>query len=360
MIIILVRILFYIFLQFICFIYFFIIFYDLFIINFLKYLFIIYFSVIFSNFLFFRLTDLGSVTTVSTNVSTLKKKTSSTPGGDNFYPLPTPVYKQTSLPILEEPEEEKTSSSSDEPDHLPHMQPGDFLMLPNRPKDLPTTPELQRRNFLKDIKIKSKELVNIMYSSNEVNVQPEEPKQEQEEMSGCAKYWIGKDYCNFIVKDFTNLEAPFADFIERTTTPRMPWHDIAACVQGAAARDVARHFIQRWNATKLEKARLNNTYPYLLPKSYTNCLPNDNRFLNVHSHKVSCQVLRSCSTWSAGFLEPDTKEQSIHEAYVDAITHAEHYIYIENQFFVSLGHGNGQTRNQISETLYKRILRAHK
>lgn len=42
----------------------------------------------------------------------------------------------------------------------------------------------------------------------------------------------------------------FLDFIDRHTTPRMPWHDIASVVHGRAARDVARHFIQRWNFTK--------------------------------------------------------------------------------------------------------------
>lgn len=31
----------------------------------------------------------------------------------------------------------------------------------------------------------------------------------------------------------------------------MPWHDIGCVVQGAAARDVARHFIMRWNAIKV-------------------------------------------------------------------------------------------------------------
>lgn len=41
------------------------------------------------------------------------------------------------------------------------------------------------------------------------------------------------------------------DFIDRYTTPRMPWHDIASVVHGKAARDVARHFIQRWNFTKV-------------------------------------------------------------------------------------------------------------
>jgi hypothetical protein len=42
-----------------------------------------------------------------------------------------------------------------------------------------------------------------------------------------------------------------ADQVDRKTTPRMPWHDVGALVVGAAARDVARHFIQRWNAVKV-------------------------------------------------------------------------------------------------------------
>lgn len=76
-------------------------------------------------------------------------------------------------------------------------------------------------------------------------------------LDGQAKLWIGKDYANFITKDFSKLDAPLADHLDRNTQPRMPWHDISAVVVGAAARDVARHFIQRWNATKMEKAREN-------------------------------------------------------------------------------------------------------
>jgi phospholipase D1/2 len=58
------------------------------------------------------------------------------------------------------------------------------------------------------------------------------------------------------------------------------------------------------------------------------------------------------------FLEPDTVEQSIHEAYIDTINKAQHYIYIENQFFISLPYNNPNTKNQIAEALYKRIIRA--
>ncbi|KPJ21568.1 Phospholipase D1 [Papilio machaon] len=71
-----------------------------------------------------------------------------------------------------------------------------------------------------------------------------------------------------------------------------------------------------------------------------------------------CQVLRSASSWSCGFLEPDTVEQSVHEAYVDTITRAQHYVYIENQFFITLSRTNLNVRNQIGEALFNRIMRA--
>ena len=71
------------------------------------------------------------------------------------------------------------------------------------------------------------------------------------DLPGGPKLWLGKDYTNFIVKDFDCLERPYQDLVDRGTTPRMPWHDVGVMVQGAAARDVARHFIQRWNAIKV-------------------------------------------------------------------------------------------------------------
>ncbi len=66
-----------------------------------------------------------------------------------------------------------------------------------------------------------------------------------------SKYFLGKDYCNPYLKDVVEMEKPLEDSVDRNSNPRMPWHDIAAVVYGAAARDVARHFIQRWNFTKV-------------------------------------------------------------------------------------------------------------
>lgn len=49
----------------------------------------------------------------------------------------------------------------------------------------------------------------------------------------------------------------------------MPWRDEALVFFGESARDLARHFIQRWNQCKREKVRQIQSYPFLLPKSYS-------------------------------------------------------------------------------------------
>lgn len=41
------------------------------------------------------------------------------------------------------------------------------------------------------------------------------------------------------------------DQFNRSEVPRMPWRDEAAIVIGQSARDLARHFIQRWNQCKV-------------------------------------------------------------------------------------------------------------
>ncbi|XP_069134216.1 phospholipase D1-like isoform X1 [Argopecten irradians] len=175
-------------------------------------------------------------------------------------------------------------------------------------------------------------------------------------LKGSSKLWIGKDYVNFIFKDFQNLERPFEDFIDRSATPRMPWHDIASVVYGKAARDVARHFIGRWNFTKVEKAKNNRDYPLLLPKAYGHNYKIPQLVLDL-CEEVKTQILRSASAWSCGIR---TTENSIHEAYISCIQNAKHYIYIENQFFISLIGESPTVKNKISDALFKRIVRAHK
>ncbi|XP_027021826.2 phospholipase D1 isoform X1 [Tachysurus fulvidraco] len=174
------------------------------------------------------------------------------------------------------------------------------------------------------------------------------------ELCGETRFWHGKDYCNFILKDWVKLNKPFDDFIDRYKTPRMPWHDVGVVVHGKAARDIARHFIQRWNYTKLVKKRSGATcYPCLVPKSLYE--PSKPPKLWVKYTQANVQVLRSVCQWSIG---TKVHEESIHLAYISAIQNSKHYIYIENQFFISCS--DKTVHNSIGDALTERILRAYR
>lgn len=41
------------------------------------------------------------------------------------------------------------------------------------------------------------------------------------------------------------------DELDRTKHPRMPWHDVHCAMWGPPCRDIARHFVQRWNHAKV-------------------------------------------------------------------------------------------------------------
>ncbi|XP_043558527.1 phospholipase D1-like isoform X1 [Chiloscyllium plagiosum] len=176
-----------------------------------------------------------------------------------------------------------------------------------------------------------------------------------DELVGQTRFWHGKDYCNFVYKDWVQLDKPFDDFIDRYNTPRMPWHDIASVVHGKAARSVARHFIQRWNFTKIVKAKYRPvSYPYLVPKSMSTA--NELRYQVPGSVHARVQVLRSAADWSCGIKY---HEESIHNAYIHVIENSKHYIYIENQFFISCA-DNKYIFNKIGDAIVQRILRAYR
>uniref|UniRef100_A0A4W5LQI5 Phospholipase n=1 Tax=Hucho hucho TaxID=62062 RepID=A0A4W5LQI5_9TELE len=162
-------------------------------------------------------------------------------------------------------------------------------------------------------------------SNSAQDPKPPEPEEvNAEDLKNNTQLWLGKDYSNFIKRDWVQLDRPFEDNIDRTEVPRMPWRDLSAALHGKAARDVARHFIQRWNFAKIFKYKnIRSTFfPCLLPKSHStaDALP----FTVPGSGKASMQVLRSVDRWSAG-----TCENSILNAYIHTIENSEHYIYIE-------------------------------
>ncbi|RHZ82653.1 hypothetical protein Glove_106g15 [Diversispora epigaea] len=169
------------------------------------------------------------------------------------------------------------------------------------------------------------------------------------------KIWPGQDYSNPRIKDFSDVAKNFMnDIIEREKFPRMPWHDIAIGMVGQPARDVARHFVRRWNFIKEEKSGGYLDLPFLLPKGEYVSTRDESRFKGT----CNAQLLLSSTFWSTG----TNHENSIYNAYCHLIRSAKHFIYIENQFFVTSTENdpNYEVKNLIGGFLVERIIKAHK
>lgn len=170
-----------------------------------------------------------------------------------------------------------------------------------------------------------------------------------------CQLWPGKDYSNPRIQDFYELDKPYEEMYDRNTIPRMPWHDISMHVVGQPARDLTRHFVQRWNYI-LRQRKPTRPTPFLLPPPDFD--PADLDALGLDG-TCEVQILRSSSMWSTG--TPDVTEHSIMNAYVKLIEESEHFVYIENQFFVSTCEIDGRKiENLIGDALVERITRAAK
>ena len=70
---------------------------------------------------------------------------------------------------------------------------------------------------------------------------------------------------------------------------------------------------------------------------------------------LTCQIVRSCTDWSHGV---DT-EHSVANAYISVIENSQHFVYIENQFFITAtSEAQQPVRNKIGAAIVDRILRA--
>lgn len=70
---------------------------------------------------------------------------------------------------------------------------------------------------------------------------------------------------------------------------------------------------------------------------------------------IPCQIVRSCSKWSHGV----PTEHSIQNAYCEIIRNSLHFVYIENQFFITAtGDKQKPIKNLIGAAIVERILRA--
>eukprot|EP01094_Clydonella_sp_ATCC50884_P022040 TRINITY_DN4980_c1_g1_i1.p1 TRINITY_DN4980_c1_g1~~TRINITY_DN4980_c1_g1_i1.p1 ORF type:complete len:1036 (+),score=300.83 TRINITY_DN4980_c1_g1_i1:143-3109(+) len=148
----------------------------------------------------------------------------------------------------------------------------------------------------------------------------------------------GRDYGNLCITAGRKGD-PRGDQVDRNTVPRMPWHDVHMSVNGPAALDVAYNFIQRWNHAVVTTGAASSLLLSPCPRT-------------PGGHRGSCkvQVTRSIAMWSGGV----PVENSIYKAYIDAINHAKHYIYIENQYFISSTFSD-RPKNRIALALYERI-----
>ncbi|VFR01732.1 unnamed protein product [Cuscuta campestris] len=254
--------------------------------------------------------------------------------------------------------------------------------------------------------------------------------------------WPGKDYYNPRESEPNSWDDTMRDELDREKYPRMPWHDVQCAIWGPPCRDIARHFVQRWNHAKRSKAANEQEIPLLMPQHHM-VIPHylgrsqeiDVEIKNAHAsaedlyrlgvfrsesppesiplllpqeansrqasnlnntqydviHRVdplvdqitkqgdwwvtqegtefsdnladvgprtpcSCQIIRSVSQWSAGTRYT---EDSIHTAHCSLIENAKHFVFIENQFFISGLSGDEIIQNRVLDALYKRIVVAY-
>ncbi|KAI0028033.1 phospholipase D/nuclease [Vararia minispora EC-137] len=200
----------------------------------------------------------------------------------------------------------------------------------------------------------------------------------------------GQDYNNARILDFQKacVDNYISGTIDITTAPRMPWHDVHMTLVGPVVLDIVQHFTERWNEIKKRKYAKDARYDWLAFPHNVSVAPNEPIVRHPHLQRwhamghhfrqrfhlsegeepdldavryapaphgtCRVQVVRSVSDWSHGVLT----EHSIQNAYKQLILEANHYIYIENQFFISSTRDNDVIKNTIAAALVERIVRA--
>lgn len=113
--------------------------------------------------------------------------------------------------------------------------------------------------------------------------------------------------------------------------PREPWEDVHARIEGPAATDLVRNFVQRWNSLTSRAGRLR------LPARPPPAAPDRSACIQVL--RSAPFALRSAEhgmlSDKRGVAPPTGAEDDIHTAMRQLIQKANRFIYVENQFFVS-------------------------
>ncbi|KAK9776773.1 hypothetical protein AB5N19_10651 [Seiridium cardinale] len=144
-----------------------------------------------------------------------------------------------------------------------------------------------------------------------------------------ATVFPGQDYNNARVFDFEGVDNWNHNQLDRTKNSRMGWSDVSISLNGHIVSNLLDHFVDRWN--------------FMWDQKYKN--QNPGKYLKI-----------DCTEWSAGH----PTEHSIQNAYIDAIGNAQHFVYIENQFFITATcEEQHPVKNKIGAAIVDRILRAH-
>ena len=124
---------------------------------------------------------------------------------------------------------------------------------------------------------------------------------------------------------------PDAKMLDAARQPRMPWQDLHLKVEGPAAIDLASNFVLRWNVANSKDLRLP------LPPAATGKGPGSCsvQMLRSASDKMVALEGKAVTAGEHARVHDKCGHNTIYHAMVHLIEHAEHYIYIENQFFVS-------------------------
>ena len=187
----------------------------------------------------------------------------------------------------------------------------------------------------------------------------------------------GQDYNNNRIMDFQTVQDWEKNELSKPDYGRMPWHDVAMGLVGASVVDIAEHFVLRWNFIKRDKYKRDEGVDYLClttkaradgsnPDEDLLCIqrpkhpvgeyvehplsPLESKNLD-NQGSVHAQIVRSSDDWSSGILN----DHSIQTAYAECIESAQHYVYIENQFFIT---ATGDQQAPIHNTIGKAIVNA--
>ncbi|KAI5861564.1 phospholipase D/nuclease [Durotheca rogersii] len=184
--------------------------------------------------------------------------------------------------------------------------------------------------------------------------------------------WPGQDFNNNRVMDFKNVQDWMQNELNKAEYGRMPWHDVAMGLIGPCVYDIAEHFVLRWNFVKRDKYKRDGRFDWLELQGRQGA---DEDLVGVQRPKhpvgdyvvhpltpmagknldnrgtLHAQIVRSSADWSSGVLT----DHSIQNAYSEVIRSAQHYVYIENQFFIT---ATGDQQSPIHNTVGKSIVDA--